>query len=344
MTKEPIKVLITGAAGQISYSLIPIIARGNVFGDDQPIILHLLEIPIMRNALDGVALEVEDCAFPLVVGVHAFTEEEPAFKDIEAAFLVGAMPRKKDMERKDLLAANCKIFASQGHALKQWAKPNCRVLVVGNPANTNALICAKFAAPRIPLENITAMTRLDENRAKALLANTHKVRVSTIENVIIWGNHSSTQFPDLSNATSNGTKLPFNGHDASLIEQIQKRGAKIIELRSLSSAMSAAKAAADHMESFYHGSNGKIVCMGVYTGNTETSGLSAENRKLALEYGAQDNLIFSLPVTIDNATKQWKVVPGLKLDDEAKRRIKLTANELIEERQEAFAATGSSNL
>lgn len=295
--KAPIRVLVTGAAGQIAYSLIPIIARGVVFGHDQPIILHLLDIPFMEKALNGVLLEVEDCAFPLVVSSHAFTSEEPAFKDIEAAFLVGAMPRKKDMERKDLLAANVKIFASQGNALKQWAKPNCKVLVVGNPANTNALICAKFAAPKIPLENITAMTRLDENRTKALLANKHNVRVSTVENVIIWGNHSSTQFPDVSNATSNGTKLSFDGHDAGLIEQVQKRGAKIIELRSLSSAMSAAKAAADHMTSLYHGSNGKLVCMGVYTGNSESTGLAAENRKLALEYGAQDNLIFSLPAS-----------------------------------------------
>jgi len=342
--KAPIRVLVTGAAGQIAYSLIPIIARGVVFGHDQPIILHLLDIPFMEKALNGVLLEVEDCAFPLVVSSHAFTSEEPAFKDIEAAFLVGAMPRKKDMERKDLLAANVKIFASQGNALKQWAKPNCKVLVVGNPANTNALICAKFAAPKIPLENITAMTRLDENRTKALLANKHNVRVSTVENVIIWGNHSSTQFPDVSNATSNGTKLSFDGHDAGLIEQVQKRGAKIIELRSLSSAMSAAKAAADHMTSLYHGSNGKLVCMGVYTGNSESTGLAAENRKLALEYGAQDNLIFSLPVTVDNATKQWKVIPGFKLDEEAKRRIQITATELAEERQEASAATGAGNL
>lgn len=218
------------------------------------------------------------------------------------------------------------------------------VLVVGNPANTNALICAKFAAPKIPLENITAMTRLDENRAKALLAKQNNVRVSTVENVIIWGNHSSTQFPDLSNATSNGTKLPFAGHNKEAIEQIQKRGAKIIELRSLSSAMSAAKAAADHMKSFYHGSNGKLVCMGVYTGNAESAGLSAENKKLALEYGAKENLIFSLPVTIDNETKQWKIIPGFKLDEEAKRRIEITANELVDERNEATQATGASNL
>jgi len=341
--KAPIRVLVTGAAGQIAYSLIPIIARGDVFGADQPLILHLLDIPLMVKALEGVLLEVKDCAFPLVVGSHAFTTEEPAFKDIEAAFMVGAMPRKQGMERKDLLAANVRIFASQGNALKQWAKPNCKVLVVGNPANTNALICAKFAAPKIPLENITAMTRLDENRAKALLAEKHNVPVATIENVIIWGNHSSTQFPDVSNALSNGTKLPFEKHDPELIEQVQKRGAKIIELRSLSSAMSAAKAAADHMQSFYLGSNGKLVCMGVYTGTAESTGLTAENRKLALEYGAQDNLIFSLPVTIDS-NSQWKVIPGFKLDDEAKKRIQITATELVEERQEAAAATGSGSL
>ena len=262
MSKTPIRVLVTGAAGQIAYSLIPLIGKGDVFGPDQPVILHLLDIPMCQTVLDGVVLEVTDCAYPLVHGVVATVDEAVAFKDLDAAFLVGAMPRREGMERKDLLAANVKIFASQGKALAQHSKPTVRVLVVGNPANTNALICSKFAAPKIPSSSFTAMTRLDENRARAQVALNNGVPVCGVRNVFIWGNHSSTQFPDVSNATNNGTKLPFKGHDEGLISLVQKRGAAVIAARKLSSAMSAAKAAADHMRDWFQGTN-EAVSMGV---------------------------------------------------------------------------------
>lgn len=325
MAKTPLRVLITGAAGQIAYSLIPLVARGDVFGPDQPVILHLLDIPMMETVLGGVVLEITDCAFPLVESVVATTNEQEAFTGLDAAFLVGAMPRREGMERKDLLAANVKIFASQGKALAAFSSPNVKVLVVGNPANTNALIASKFAAPKIPAKNFTAMTRLDENRARGQIAAREKVSVSAIHGVYIWGNHSSTQFPDVSNATKNGEKLPFNGHDEGLISIVQKRGAAVIAARKLSSAMSAAKAAADHMRDWFIGTT-IPVSMGVVSDGTQ--------------YGAPADVIFSFPCTVDPATKEWKVVGGLTLDDFAKDRLKLTGEELLAERGEALAATG----
>ncbi|KAL3266186.1 hypothetical protein HHI36_010369 [Cryptolaemus montrouzieri] len=198
---EPIRVVVTGAAGQIAYSLLYIIAKGEVFGHDQPLILHLLDIPPMMSVLEGVVMELADCAFPLLREVVATAEPEVAFKDVSSAFLVGAMPRKQGMERRDLLAANVKIFKVQGEALDKYAKKDVKVLVVGNPANTNALICAKYA-PSIPKENFTAMTRLDQNRAQAQIAAKIGIPVANVSNVIIWGNHSSTQFPDASHATA----------------------------------------------------------------------------------------------------------------------------------------------
>lgn len=317
-----IKVLITGAAGQIAYSLIPLICKGDVFGANQPIILHLLDIEPMKNVLDGVVYEIQDCAFPLVESVLATTDETTAFKGVDAAFLVGAMPRRQGMERKDLLTANVKIFASQGKALAQHSNGDVKVLVVGNPANTNALICAHFAAPKIPSCNITAMTRLDESRAKAQLSLKHNLPVGTIKDVIIWGNHSSTQFPDVKNAKSNGQPLPFNGHDDNFISTIQKRGGEVIRLRQLSSAMSAAKAAADHMKDWWNGTS-DIVSMGV---------ISDGNK-----YNIAEGLVFSFPVTIAN--KQWKIVDGLDIDSVARSRLDLTAKELLEEKAEAMSAT-----
>lgn len=287
---------------------------------------------------------MQDCAFPLVHGVHAFTEEQGAFTGIDAAFLVGAMPRRQGMERKDLLSANVKIFASQGKALASWANENVKVIVVGNPANTNALICAKHAAPRIPARNITAMTRLDENRARAMLASTHKRPVDEVGQVIIWGNHSSTQVVDFTHAQHNGTPLPVLPEYPAMRKAVRERGAAIIERRKLSSAMSAAKAASDHMRLFYNGSNGQVFCMAVYTGNTQSQTESGDNLKLALNYGAAEDLIFSLPVTVCNKTKQWQVVPNLTLDAEIKSEIEITKKELIEERDEALSATTGSNL
>lgn len=325
MAKAPLKVLVTGAAGQIAYSLIPLIGRGDVFGTDQPVILHLLDIPMMQTVLDGVVLEITDCAYPLVHGVVATVSEEEAFKDLDAAFLVGAMPRREGMERKDLLAANVKIFASQGKALAAYSKPSVKVLVVGNPANTNALICSKFAAPKIPASSFTAMTRLDENRARAQVALANNVPVSGIKDVFIWGNHSSTQFPDVSNATNNGAKLPFKGHDETLISLVQKRGAAVIAARKLSSAMSAAKAAADHMRDWFLGTGSSAVSMGVVSDGTK--------------YGVPADIIFSFPCKVD-ANKNWTIVDGLAHDDFAKERLRLTGEELVAERGEALAATG----
>jgi len=320
----PVRVLLTGAAGQIAYSLIPIIAGGDVFGKSTPVSLVLLDIPFMEPVLKGVVMEIQDCAYPLLVDVVATSNEQEGFTGIDAAFLVGAMPRREGMERKDLLAANVKIFASQGKALANYSSPNVKVLVVGNPANTNALIALKNAAGKIPAENFTAMTRLDQNRARGQLALKHNAPVKDTKGVIIWGNHSSTQFPDVSNATVNGSKLPFSGHDETFIETIQKRGAAVIAARKLSSAMSAAKAAADHMRDWWNGTD-DVVSMGVISDGTK--------------YGAPADVIFSFPVTVDAATRKWKIVDGLTPDAVGQEKIRLTAEELLAERSEALAAT-----
>lgn len=318
--KSPLRVLITGSAGQIAYSLIPIVARGDVFGKDQPIILHLLDIAPMKTVLDGVVMEIEDSAFPLLRGVEPFIEEGPSFKDIDAAFLVGSMPRREGMERKDLLAANVKIFKSQGLALAQHAKPNVKVLVVGNPANTNAMIAAKYAAPKIPAYNFSAMTRLDQNRTAGQIAKRLQKSASDIKRVIIWGNHSSTQFPDVSHATCNGQKIPFEKHDDEFISMIQKRGAAVIAARKLSSAMSAAKAAGDHMHDWYHGTD-DVVSMAVQSDG---------------QYNVPKGIFFSFPVNIDVATKSWSVDTNFVLDEVAKERIAITTKELVQESQDAL--------
>lgn len=321
--KVPIKVLITGSAGQIAYSLIPIVARGDVFGRDQPVILNLLDIPPMKAVLDGVVMEIEDCSFPLLRGIGAYVEETPAFKDIDAAFLVGSMPRKEGMERKDLLAANVKIFKSQGLALANHAKPTVKVLVVGNPANTNAMIAAKYAAPKLPATSFSAMTRLDQNRAAAQVAKKNGItNANDVKKVVIWGNHSSTQFPDVSQATFNGQRLPFTAHDPEMISLIQKRGAAVIAARKLSSAMSAAKAAADHMHDWYNGSY-DVVSMAVVSEG---------------QYGVPKDLFFSFPVQICPHAKKWKVDESFVLDDFATEKIEITTKELNEERDEALKA------
>jgi len=324
----PVRVLITGAAGQIGYSLIPLVAKGDVFGPQQTVILHLLDIPPMKGVLDGVVMEIQDCAYPLLAGVVATVDEAEAFKDIDAAFLVGSMPRREGMERKDLLAANVKIFASQGRALKNYAKATTKVLVVGNPANTNALIASQFAKEKIPAKNFTAMTRLDQNRATAQVALKNNVLVGSVEKVIIWGNHSSTQFPDVSNVTIDGKAIGFEKHEDLFISLIQKRGAAVIAARKLSSAMSAAKAAADHMHDWWNGTNGRWVSMGVISDGNPYSDVIAEK------------VIFSFPVTTKDG--EWEIVPGLKFDDFAKRRIQETAKELLEEKTEAESTTANA--
>ncbi|XP_076297653.1 malate dehydrogenase 1 [Lasioglossum baleicum] len=322
---EPINVVVTGAAGQIAYSLLYQLAAGSVFGPNQPVILRLLDIPVAMSVLDGVVMELQDLALPLLRGIVPTADPAVAFKDVAAAFLVGAMPRKEGMERKDLLAANVKIFKVQGEALDKYARKDVKVLVVGNPANTNALICSHYA-PSIPKENFTAMTRLDQNRAQAALAARLGVQVDEVKNVIIWGNHSSTQYPDASHATVASTKTPVTNAvndekwlNTTFVETIQKRGAAVIAARKMSSAMSAAKAAGDHMRDWWMGTNpGEWVSMGVLSDGS---------------YGIPKDVVFSFPVTIQN--KQYKIVDGLKINDFARSKLTVTAKELEEERAEA---------
>lgn len=305
------------------------IARGEVFGKDQPLILHLLDIPPMVGVLDGVVMELADCALPLLREVIPTTDAAIAFNNVSAAFLVGAMPRKEGMERKDLLAANVKIFKVQGQALDKYARKDVKVLVVGNPANTNALICSHYA-PSIPRENFTAMTRLDQNRAAAQIANKLSQPITAVKNVIIWGNHSTTQYPDVKNAsiTINGvSKAVFdavgdvNYLQGSFIETVQKRGAAVIAARKMSSAMSAAKAACDHMHDWWNGTpKGTFVSMGVISDGS---------------YGTPADIVFSFPVEIVN--KKWTIVQGLTVDDFSQSKLKITAKELLEEKVEAMA-------
>jgi malate dehydrogenase len=325
---QPIRVVVTGAAGQIAYSLLYIIAKGEVFGSNQPIILHLLDIPPMMGVLEGVVMELADCAFPLLHSVLPTADPAAAFADVAAAFLVGAMPRREGMERKDLLAANVKIFKVQGEALDKYANKDVKVLVVGNPANTNALVCSKYA-PSIPRENFTAMTRLDQNRAKAQIAAQAGVPVANVSNLIIWGNHSSTQVPDATFA-----QVIVNGNSVSAVDAVkdeawlrnefvktvQKRGAAVIAARKMSSAMSAAKAAADHMKDWFLGTApGQFVSMGVVSDGS---------------YGAPKDVVFSFPVTIANG--KWEIVQDLAINDFNKELLKLTGTELEEERAEAY--------
>jgi len=320
--KDPITVVITGAAGQIAYSLLYQVASGYVFGSDQPLVLHLLDIAPMMGVLGGVVMEIQDCALPLVRNVVATDDPNVAFKDIDAAFLVGAMPRKEGMERKDLLAANVKIFKVQGEALDQFAKKSVKVLVVGNPANTNALICSHYA-PSIPKENFSAMTRLDQNRATGQLALKTGKPITAIKRVTIWGNHSSTQFPDASQATVDGAPLAVDPAwlQTEFVPTVQKRGAAVIAARKLSSAMSAAKAASDHMKSWFSSTPaGDWVSMGVFSDGS---------------YGTPVGVMFSFPITIKDG--KWSIVQGLELDGFAKEKLALTGAELCEEREEAMA-------
>jgi len=326
---EPIRVVVTGAAGQIAYSLLYMVAKGDVFGPDQTLILHLLDIPPMMGVLEGVVMELADCALPLLRQVVPTADPAVAFKDVSAAFLVGAMPRKEGMERKDLLSANVKIFKVQGEALDKHAKKDVKVLVVGNPANTNALICSHYA-PSIPRENFTAMTRLDQNRARAHIAVKVNVPIENVKNVIIWGNHSATQFPDVKHATAKIGVVEKSVYDAinnqsylenEFISIIQKRGAAVIAARKMSSAMSAAKAASDHMRDWWVGTApGNFVSMGVVSDGS---------------YGVPKDIVFSFPVEIKD--KQWAIVQGLDVDAFARSKLEVTSQELLEEKEEAMA-------
>lgn len=320
MSKKPVRVAVTGAAGQIGYALLFRIASGEMLGKDQPIILQLLEIPDEKaqNALKGVIMELEDCAFPLLAGIEAHSDPMTAFKDTDYALLVGARPRGPGMERKDLLSANAQIFTAQGKALNAVASRNVKVLVVGNPANTNAYIAMK-SAPDLPAKNFTAMLRLDHNRALSQLANKAGVAVADIEKLVVWGNHSPTMYPDYRFATADGASIAEAINDQAwnantFIPTVGKRGAAIIEARGLSSAASAANAAIDHMRDWALGTNGKWVTMGIPSNG---------------EYGIPKDVMFGYPVTCEGG--KYKVVEGLPIDAFSQECINKTLAELQEE-------------
>lgn len=320
-----LRVAVTGAAGQIAYSLLYSIAKGDVFGKDQQLSMMLLDIPPMIGVVKGVVMELEDCSLPLIKECVATSDVKEAFTDVDAVIMVGAMPRREGMERKDLLKANVKIFESQGKALDQYAKKTVKVLVVGNPANTNCYTTMKNA-PSIPASNFTCLTRLDQNRAQAQIAARVGTSCSAVTNTIIWGNHSTTQFPDVFHAKVNGTPVCEVVKDDSwlkgdFITSVQKRGGAVIAARKLSSAMSAAKAIGDHMRDWWCGiASDSWVSMGV---------LSNGNK-----YGIPEDLIFSFPVRI-NAEKEWEIVDGLPISDFAQEKLDITVAELQDERDTA---------
>ena len=319
--KKPVRVAITGAAGQIGYSLLFRVASGQMLGADQPVILQLLELPLdkAQAALKGVMMEMEDCAFPLLAGMSGGADPKVAFRDVDLALLVGARPRGPGMERKDLLLENAKIFIEQGKALNEVAQRGVRVLVVGNPANTNAYIAMK-SAPALPKKNFTAMLRLDHNRALSQLAVKAGVAVDSIEKLIVWGNHSPTMYPDYRFATSGGQSLKGRINDENwnrsvFIPTVGKRGAAIIEARGLSSAASAANAAIDHVRDWLSGSGGRWVTMGIPSDGS---------------YGIPVDLMYGFPVT--TADGEYRLVPGLEIDAFSRERMNATLKELEEER------------
>ena len=318
--KQPLRVAITGAAGNISYAMLFRIASGEMLGKDQPVILQLLEIAPALDALKGVVMELEDCAFPLLAGIVQTDDATVAFKDVDYALLVGSRPRGPGMERKDLLEANAAIFSAQGKALNDVASRDVKVLVVGNPANTNALI-AQRNAPDLDPRNFTAMTRLDHNRAMAQLAGKTDSTVNDVKKMIIWGNHSSTQYPDLTAATVNGKPaldlVDREWYEATYIPEVQQRGAAIIKARGASSAASAANAAIAHVRTWALGSDeNDWVSMGVYSNG---------------EYGIAKGLIYSFPVTCANG--DWSIVDGVDVSsDFSKEKMAATEQELSEER------------
>jgi len=319
--KTPVRIAVTGAAGQIGYALLFRIASGELLGKDQPVILQLLELPIdkAQAALKGVILELEDCAFPLLAGIFGTDDANIAFKDADIAFLVGAKPRGPGMERKDLLQENAKIFTAQGAALNKVASRNVKVLVVGNPANTNAYIAAK-SAPDLPARNFNAMLRLDHNRALAQLSNKTGKPIAGFEKLIVWGNHSPSMYPDYRFAKASGASVAelINDQDwnaNTFIPTVGKRGAAIIEARGLSSAASAANAAIDHVRDWVLGSGGKWVTQGVPSDGS---------------YGIPEGIVFGFPVTTDNG--EYTIVKDLPIDAFSQAYIDKTLAELIEER------------
>lgn len=317
--KAPVRVAVTGAAGQISYSLLFRIASGDMLGKDQPVILQMLEITPALEALKGVAMELEDCAFPLLQGMVQTDDPNVAFKDADYVLLVGARPRGPGMERKDLLEANAAIFSVQGKALNDNASRDVKVLVVGNPANTNALI-AQRNAPDLDPRNFTAMMRLDHNRAMSQLAGKLGVHSSAVTKMTVWGNHSATQYPDLHTAIVNGSvaidQVEQDWYENDFIPTVQQRGAAIIKARGASSAASAANAALDHMRSWALGTaEGDWVSMGVYSDGS---------------YGIEAGLIYSYPCVCKNG--DWEIVQGLEINEFSRAKMAATEQELKEER------------
>jgi malate dehydrogenase len=330
MPKAPMRVAVTGAAGQIGYSLLFRIASGEMLGKDQPVILQMLEIPDEKaqKALKGVMMELDDCAFPLLQGMVPASDPMVAFKDVDVALLVGARPRGPGMERKDLLEANGKIFAPQGKALDRVAKRDVKVLVVGNPANTNCLIAMKNA-PSLKPSQFTGMMRLDHNRAVSQVAQKIKKEVVSVKKIIVWGNHSATQYPDVFQAEVEGRKVWPMINDQGWLEQtfiptVQKRGAAIIDARGLSSAASAANAAIDHVRDWVSGSkDGDWVTMGVPSDGS---------------YGIPEGVIFGYPVTCRGG--QYQVVKGIEVSEFSRKRIDATLKELQEERDSVKSLLG----
>ncbi|MGH8378800.1 MAG: malate dehydrogenase [Gammaproteobacteria bacterium] len=317
--KKPVRIAITGAAGQIGYQLTFRIAAGDMLGPGQPVILQLLEVTAAQGALGGVVMELNDCAFPLIAGIVATDNAEVAFKDADYAILVGAKPRGAGMERKDLLLENAKIFSVQGKALNKVAKKNIKVLVVGNPANTNALITAANA-PRLNKKNITSMMRLDQNRAMSQLAAKTGAHVNDVKRLAIWGNHSSTQYPDIHQATVKGKPavklVDENWVKNTFIPTVQQRGAAVIKARGASSAASAASAAIDHMHDWVLGSEGQWVSMGVPSDGS---------------YGIKKGIVYGVPVVC--AKGDYKIVKNLKPGPFSLERMQTTEKELLEERE-----------
>jgi len=323
VTNAPIHVAVTGAAGQIGYALLPRIAAGQMFGPDQPVVLHMIEIPVDKamDALKGVAMELEDCAFPLLRDMVVTSDLEDGFRDVDWALLVGAKPRGPGMERNDLIKENGPIFTGQGKAINDHAKGTCRTVVVGNPCNTNALIAA-HTAPDLPNEAFTAMTRLDENRAKAQLATRAGTHHTAVTNMTIWGNHSATQYPDFENARIDGKPVTDVISDRAWLEgefikTVQQRGAAIIKARGLSSALSAANALVDHVRD-----------LSTPTAAGETHSVAAVSDG---SYDVPAGIISSFPVTVD-ASGAHRIVPGIELSDFAREKVAASVAELEHER------------
>lgn len=336
MSQSPVRVLITGAAGQIGYSLIPLVCSGEMLGPDQPVILHLLDIPRAEEGLKGVVMEIDDCAYPLVHSVVATVDMTEGFKDVDIAILLGGFPRLDGMTRADLLKKNKDIFFAQGAAIAQHASPNCKVLVVANPANTNCLIAYKSmlaAGGKVPQKNFTAMMRLDLNRAKSQVAKKVGVEVKKVHNITIWGNHSADQFPDVSFASvecKEGSKPVMEALSEggaawvkeTFVPTVQTRGAAVIKQRGKSSAASAANAAKDHIRDWIRGTpEGEHVAMGVISDGSM--------------YGVASDITFSFPVTCKDG--EWTIVPGLKLSADHEAAIKVNVEKLVTERDTAMA-------